>query len=139
MSTDKLQRSYDDIMKAARRARSSGKTPDWLSDKQKEAVEDLRRDFPRGSTVFMVLRKRSSSGTKSVYGIIAIKKDGGRMYALHPNYNVGLVTGLTVERTPGGTDGIVMKGGGYNKADSIADELSHALYGEGRQLKAEVL
>jgi hypothetical protein len=139
MSTQALQKSFDEIMSAARRSRSTGKSPAWLEEKRREAIANLKGDFPNGGTVFMVLRKRAASGMKHVYSIISIKKDGKRMYAIHPNYSVALATGLTFEKTPGGNDGIVMKGAGYNKPDSIAEELSQALYGHGRGLKAELL
>ncbi len=95
-----------------------------------EALENCRRHFPQGSTVFTIVRSVSRSGMSRDISIVTIHEgDDCRKYALHPNYMVSVVLGLRLMR-----DAVKVNGCGMDMAWWLVDYLSHTLYGRGDAL-----
>lgn len=96
-----------------------------------EALENARRWFPEGSTVFTIVRDVSRSGMSRNISIVTIHDDPERgQYALHPNYCVSVILGLRL-----GRDAVRVNGCGMDMAWALVDDLSHKLYGRGDALK----
>jgi len=100
-----------------------------------ESLERLREWFPKGSTVYTILRNVSRSGMSRDIGIIALViGDNGKAYMMHPNHATSVVLGLTLKR-----DCVRVGGGGMDMGYHVAHSLSQALYGDGYALKHEWL
>jgi hypothetical protein len=98
----------------------------------------LREWFPKGSTVYTIIRHVSSSGMSRTIGVVALSylPDSERIIALHPNFSVAEVLGLKVDPK---REGIKVSGCGMDMAFSIVYDLGVALYGDGYALKKENL
>ncbi len=113
--------------------------------KNKEQLEEyketLKRFFPKGSTVYTVLRHVSSSGMTRDIGIVGINNDPtmeGQLRTFHPNYMVACLLGLKHEANDW-RDSVRIKGCGMNMAFEIVYRLASILYGDGYALKQESL
>ena len=104
-----------------------------------EALERLRQWYPKGSTVYTILRSVSRSGMSREIGILALGLDSDHKIApndpptivdFHPNHAVATVLGLRL-----GRDCVKMSGCGMDQGFAIAYELGRALYGDGQALK----
>ena len=91
-----------------------------------ELREDCERFFPRGSTVYTILRHVSSSGMTRVISLVTIDKDG---VVLHPNYSAAKFLKMRLT-TKHGSDGIVVTGCGMDMGFHLVHNLSSALYGK---------
>jgi len=113
-----------------RRAAGKGVDPALLAEG--------RKWFPKGSTVFLVLRHRASSGMSRVIGVVSFRpaRKGVRAYALHPNYTVSQLTGFKEDREKGG---LKIGGAGMDMGYHLVSSLSQALYGASDALKHEWL
>lgn len=94
-----------------------------------EAVEWLRDVYPKGSTVYTVLRSSSRSGLSREIGIVAIR-DGGTTI-LHPNYRVGIACDYRMNKQG---DGLKVQGGGMDMGFAVVYDLASVLYGDGYAL-----
>lgn len=99
---------------------------------QREALKSLRETFPKGSTVYTILRSRSRSGGTSrvtVMGLRAVRDNTGvrRGAALFPNHAVGVTLGLRAGQWEG-HDVVTLPG--FTPQGWIAEQLSRALYGD---------
>ena len=95
-------------------------------------LQKLRIMFPKGSTVYTVLRHVSRSGMLREIGVVAISNNGPR----HPNYLVSEILEL-----PGTANGnaVTLRGCGQDMGYKIAYDLGHVLYGDGYALKHQWL
>ena len=101
-----------------------------------EQVELLKGWFPKGSTVYTVLRHVSASGMQREIGVVAIlpedpRAPGSGADLRHPNYAVSTVLGWP--RSKG--DGVKVRGCGMDMGFHLVYELSQRLYGDGYALK----
>lgn len=103
------------------------RTKQETREARSEAAEQLRAWFPKGSTVYTVLRSHSRSGMSRVIGVVAIL-DGGTTI-LHPNHRIATLLGMTTKG-----DGIKVQGGGMDMGFHLAYELASELYGDGYAL-----
>jgi hypothetical protein len=96
-----------------------------------ESLERLREWFPKGSTVYTVLRHVSKSGMSRDIGVLApfVSKEYGIQF-MHPNHATSVVLGVPLKR-----DAVRIGGAGMDMGYHIAYSLSHALYGDGYALK----
>lgn len=102
-------------------------------NEKEETKEKLRKWFPRGSTVYTVLRRVSKSGMSRKIAVLCLIVEGDKIIDLHPNYAVGKVLGWRVEQK--GDDGIIVSGCGMDMGFHLAYSLSQVLYGDGYALK----
>lgn len=99
----------------------------------KDQWEEYRKIyFPKGSTVFLILRKRSSSGMSREIGVVTFKRDGSNLIDLHPNHAVSVILGL--RRNKNG-DGVHVSGAGMDMGMHLVTNLAARLYGDERALK----
>lgn len=103
-----------------------------------EAIAQLRQWYPKGSTVYTILRHVSRSGMQRVIGVVALMTDGENpgVDIRHPNYATSKALGLTVDRE---RDGVKISGCGMDMGFDIAYNLSQALYGDGNVLRHQWL
>lgn len=100
-----------------------------------EQLEKLRAWFPKGSTVYTLLRHVSRSGMQRQISVVAIiDKDDVR----HPNYSVSRVLGYRLNKG-GMHDAIIVNGAGMDMGFEIAYSLASKLYGDGYALKHQWL
>lgn len=98
-----------------------------------EALARLREWYPKGSTVYTILRHRSRSGMQRIIGLVALRaEDDGSIVDRHPNYAASVVLGMTADKN---RDGIKVGGCGMDMGFHVVYELSGALYGDGYALK----
>jgi hypothetical protein len=95
-----------------------------------EQIEKLRAWFPKGSTVYTILRSVSRSGMSRTIGVIAILS-GEKIDIRCPNYAIGLVLGYREDRK---ADGLRVNGAGMDMGFDLAYSLARALYGDGYAL-----
>lgn len=92
-----------------------------------EQTEILKEWFPKGATVYTVLRHMSASGMSREIGVVAIiGKDDIR----HPNHAVSTVLGWP--RSKG--DGVKVSGCGMDMGLHLVYALASKLYGDGYAL-----
>jgi hypothetical protein len=101
-----------------------------------EQKELLKSWFPKGSTVYTVLRHVSASGMQREIGVVAILPQdpgnpGSGADLCHPNYAVSTVLGWA--RSKG--DGVKVCGCGMDMGFHLVHELAGVLYGNGYDLK----
>lgn len=94
--------------------------------------DDLRKWFPKGSTVFCILRHRSSSGMSREIGLVVFKGSGKNLTDIHPNHAVAELLGMRLNKDG---DGIVVRGVGMDMGFHLVSHLSHKLYGDEKSLK----
>lgn len=109
-----------------------------------EHLTRLREWFPKGSTVYTILRRVSASGMTRHISPVAVltadRAEGGRLqhYTRHPTYSVAAVCNYSIKKDwP--SDSLVVKGCGSDMGFELAYSLAHALYGDGYALKHEWL
>ena len=104
-----------------------------------EQLDKLRKWYPKGSTVFTILRNVSRSGMQRQISVVCLEHDATRgMYATHPNFAVATVLGRRLARG-GGSDSIICNGCGMDMGFDLVYSLANALYGDGYALKQEWL
>lgn len=91
------------------------------------AREILERFFPKGSTVYTVLRSVSRSGMTRIIGVVAIQD--GEPY--HPNYATAAILDRAVKFD---RDGVVCHGAGMDMGFELAYSIGRALYDDGYAL-----
>lgn len=103
-----------------------------------EQLERAREFWPKGSTVYTILRHVSRSGMQRTIGLVAIKPikpgtvaDVRKVDILHPNYTVAQVLGMREDRQ---RDGVKISGFGMDMGFSIAYDLGRVLYNDGYAL-----
>lgn len=98
------------------------------------ALEDLRRIFPKGSTVYTLALGRSRSGMARWYSVVSISKDGRTSW---PNWAAcaGANVGHFVSNYEGRT-AIRINGCGFSASAEIHESLCRAL---GHQFKHQEL
>lgn len=90
-----------------------------------QALEELRRTYPAGATVYTITREISRTGGTRLISVLAFR-DG---LPLWPNWKVAAVTGRPYV-AGGAHDAIRCRGYGTNHAAEIVDHLSRVLYGK---------
>lgn len=100
-----------------------------MTKTKQEAIEDMKRFFPRGSTVYTICRHVAKSGMLAAYSLVGFV-DGSDV---HPNYSASIVTGRRL-KDYNGHAAIVVRGCGYDRAESIVESLAVELYGDARAL-----
>ena len=98
----------------------------------KEDIALLKSMFPKGSTAFLILRKKSSSNLPRVVGVVAFKRDGKNLLDFHPNYRVAKILGMKEDRQ---NEGIKVGGGGMDVGLHLISSLSRKLYGDDSAIK----
>ncbi len=98
------------------------------------ALANLRKWFPKGSTVYTILRSVGRTGMSRTIGIVSIETDNGEPIVLHPNYAVSVVLGLRW-KSGGIGDGVMIQGAGMDIGFEIAYRLGRVLYDDGYALK----
>jgi hypothetical protein len=102
-----------------------------------DTVARLREWFPKGSTVYTILRHRSASGISRTIGVVALLGDhDGSVDVRHPNYATADVLGLKEDRE---REGVKVQGCGMDMGFEIAYRLGEKLYGDGYALKHQWL
>jgi len=96
-----------------------------------EAAEQLRNRFPKGATVYTILRHASASGMTRHIGVVSIEP-GAPVTILHPNYAVSALLGSRVNKAG---DGVIRGGAGMDVGFDLAYSLGQALYGDGYALR----
>jgi hypothetical protein len=99
-----------------------------------EAVNQLREWFPRGSTMYSILRSCNRNGTSRVISPVAIRCDMDAEDAVQirfPSYWVGVLLGLKTRESLGGFTGVVVGGGGEDKGFRICYDVSSVIWGDG--------
>jgi hypothetical protein len=107
-----------------------------------EQIEKLRKWFPKGSTVYTILRSVSRSGMSRQISIVCLHiKDGrtadnsdARIIDLHPNWSISRALGYRLNKG-GAHDAVIVNGCGMDMGFEIAYNLASALYGDGYALE----
>lgn len=102
-------------------------------EKTAQAIDELRKIFPEGSTVWTRLDHVSASGIQRVISIIALKVDEatGEPYPLYPTWLAHEAGMGTVHKKH---DGLIVRGCGMDMGFHLVDCMSWKLYGEGGKL-----
>lgn len=102
-----------------------------------KALAKLRDWFPKGSTVYTILRHVSRSGMQREIGVVAlVVGEDGSLSALHPNYATSDVLGVPVNKKG---NGVKVGGCGMDMGAHLVSELSQALHDDWRALRHEWL
>ena len=114
-------------------------TKQQIKEQEKqEALDNLRKIMPEGSTVFTILRKVSQSGMSRNISLVLFKDTGERQYTLHPNYLASkLLEWKLVDEF--GHSAIRVSGCGMDMGFHLVYTLGQILYGDGYKLKQEWL
>lgn len=118
--------------------------PKISSPGRKEALTKLREWFPKGSTVYTILRSVSRSGMQRTLSVVAlpiyrpsvenrVEDRQDEIIPLFPDYYTSLVTGYSLSR--GGVGHIIVKGYGSDAGMEVAHALGYYLYGDEFALK----
>jgi len=100
-----------------------------------EQIAQLRKWFPKGSTVYTILRSVSRSGMQRQISVVGLLGGDGQLHPIHPNWSVAKVLGRRLNKG-GANDAIIINGCGMDMGFEIAYSLSAALYdGDGYALK----
>ena len=99
-----------------------------------DQINNLKKWYPKGSTVYTILRHVSRSGMQRTIGVLAVLPgDGsGSVDFRHPNYATAIVTGLKEDRK---REGVKIGGCGMDMGFAIAYRLGEVLYDDGYALK----
>lgn len=98
---------------------------------QIDAIENLKRFFPPGSTVYTILRHVSASGMTRHIGIVALESDdqaGRSLIDFHPNWLASKAIGARLNKRG---DGLIVRGCGMDMGFHVAYTLARSLYPEG--------
>lgn len=98
-----------------------------------EQIEKLREWFPKGSTVYTILRKVSASGMSRQISVVCLRIDGDKIIDLHPNWSVSKALGYRLNKG-GAHDAVVISGCGMDMGFEIAYSLASLLHGDGYAL-----
>lgn len=102
-------------------------------------IAKLREWFPKGSTVYTILRSVSRSGMQRQISVLALVPDDKtsempkHIIDLHPNWSVSQVLGYRLNKG-GANDALIVNGCGMDMGFDIAYNLASALYGDGYAL-----
>jgi hypothetical protein len=97
-----------------------------------EQIERLRQWFPRGSTVYTILRHVSSSGMSRTIGVVSIRPgDAVEINIRHPNYAVSVVCGYAPDQK---REGVKVHGCGMDMGFDVAYSIARTIYGDGYAL-----
>jgi len=99
------------------------------------ARETLLRCYPKGSTVYTILRSVSRSGMQRVIGLVALKVDPDTLgiNEWFPGWSVSVLLGYPL--ASGMKDGVKVNGCGFDAGYDIAYNLGRVLYDDGYSLK----
>lgn len=98
-----------------------------------ESAERLRAVFPKGSTVYTVLRKVSRGYTSREIGTLAIFAGlDGAIQVRSLDYSVSKLLELKLNKH---CDGVVIKGCGSDMGFELVDKLARELYDDPNALK----
>lgn len=102
---------------------------------KEEAIEQLRKWMPAGSTVYTILRHVSRSGMQREISVVVFQ-DG---QPIHPNWSVAKALGWRLNK--GGMNDALIVGGccGMDMGFHLVYTLSQVLYGKGGELKQQWL
>lgn len=100
--------------------------PKISNELRDEQLTNLRDWFPKGSTVYTIVRNVARSGMSREIGVVAIV---GADDIRHPNYAASVVLGLPLKR-----DAVKVSGCGMDMGFWLAYELGQKLYGDGYAL-----
>ena len=104
-----------------------------------EQLAKLREWFPKGSTVYTILRHVSKSGMQRQISVVCLEHDAARgIHPTHPNFAVATVLDRPRKRG-GGSDAITCNGCGMDMGFDLVYSLACALHGDGYALKQEWL
>lgn len=102
-----------------------------------EAIEWFKKNCPKGSTVYTVLRHRSASGMLRRIGLVVVlpgakKKDEPVM--LFPDWSGAVIYNdrATLSTDP---EGITVRGGGMDMGFELVYSIARAVYDDGYALK----
>lgn len=109
----------------------------YTKEEVEQAKETLRRYYPKGSTVYTILRKVSSSGMSRQISVKAITATDQGLRIVSPNFSAHVVLGYQINRS--GNDSLVVKGCGMDMGFEVAYNLGLALYDDGDALNHEWL
>lgn len=108
-----------------------------------QAIERLREWFPKGSTVYTILRHVSRSGMQRTIGLVSLRgQEDGRetnpnaVDIRHPNYAASEVLGYTLDKQ---REGVKVGGCGMDMGFAVVYDLARVLYDDGYALKHEWL
>ena len=101
-----------------------------------EQIERLRKWFPKGSTVYTILRHVSRSGMQRTIGVLSLLPDGDKIIDRHPNYATSIVCGMPEDRQRAG---VKINGCGMDMGFEVAYRLGQAIHGDGYALKHQWL
>ena len=114
---------------------------------REEALEALRKAFPKGSTVYTILRKVSRSGVQRHVSVVALlagtvgsyipegpNQFSGEVAPTWPSYWVSKVTGYRYSEATG-HNAVVVNGCGTDAGFEVAYSLAYVLWGDGYALK----
>ncbi len=109
------------------------RTKQETREARSEAIEKLREWYPKGSTVYTILRHVSRSGMQREIGLVMIgdRDEQGYLDLRHPNFAAADVLGLRMNKSG---DGVTVGGCGMDMGYHLAYELSYALHGDGYAL-----
>ena len=96
-----------------------------------EQIEHLRKWYPKGSTVYTILRHVSRSGMRRTIGVVSFCMDDGKVIDRHPNYATSIVCGMPEDRQ---RSGVKINGCGMDMGFEIAYRIGQAIYGDGYAL-----
>lgn len=97
-----------------------------------EQIARLREWFPKGSTVYTIVRHVAKSGMSRTIGVVALSVQDGTVENRHPNYATAEVLGLRLDKKH---EGVKISGCGMDMGFEIAYRLGQKLYGDGYALK----
>lgn len=95
---------------------------------KQEALDHLREAFPKGSTVYTILRHVSKSGMLRHISPVALTPDGPRYWWMY------VATALDLPTVNGMHDAVKVRGAGMDMGFHLAYNLSYVLYGDGYAL-----
>ena len=102
------------------------------SDEMKEAISRLRETLHAGDTVYTVVRSTSRTNMQATIQLIVFSNK----LPLWLGYNVAKGMGCSYDRK---NEGVIMRGCGYNRADSLVSDLAFTLFGDFKALKNQAL
>lgn len=99
--------------------------PRTTTTEKTDALNTLREYFPKGSTIYTILRSVSRSGMSRVISVVAITPDGPRFLSYHT------AQVLDMKCTTKGDAGVKVGGCGMDMGFHVAYNLSYVLHGDG--------
>ena len=110
---------------------------------REEQLERLRKWFPKGSTVYTILRHVSRSGMQRTIGVVALIPPNSKsalkerdIDIRHPNYATSIVCGMLEDRQ---RSGVKINGTGMDMGFEVAYRIGQAIHGDGYALSHQWL